>query len=131
MTTVTITTDQPDNTTILAFNVTGESGTIGFSNITIPKSDVPYGTTPTIYIDGQPATNQGFTQDTSNYYLWYTTHFSTHQISIEFTQTSSSLTVAQSSSTQVIYGVAVAFVIVAIVIISLKLITTNKPNKTR
>ena len=40
-----------------------ESGTIGFSNITIPISAVPYGTTPTIYIDSQPAQNQGYTQE--------------------------------------------------------------------
>jgi hypothetical protein len=31
---------------MVSFTVTGESGTTGFSNITIPKSAVPYGTTP-------------------------------------------------------------------------------------
>jgi hypothetical protein len=57
----------------VSFTVTGESGTTGFSNITIPISAVPYGTTPTIYIDGQQASNQGYTQDSNNYYVWYTT----------------------------------------------------------
>jgi hypothetical protein len=58
--------------------------------VTIPKSAVPYGTTPTIYIDGQQASNQGYKQDTNNYYVWYTTNFSTHKVSIVFTTTSPS-----------------------------------------
>jgi hypothetical protein len=73
----------------VSFTVTGQSGTTGFGNITIPKSAVPYGTTPTINIDGQPASNQGYTQDSNNYYVWYTTHFSTHEVSIVFTAKSS------------------------------------------
>jgi hypothetical protein len=52
--------------------------------MTIPKSAVAQGTTPKIYIDNQLAANQGYTQDTNNYYVWYTTQFSTHQISIVF-----------------------------------------------
>ena len=90
MSNVTIATNQSAKTTTLTFTVTGESGNVGFSNITIPKSAVPYGTTPTIYIDGQPAQNQGYTQDTNNYYVWYTTLFTTHKVSIEFTTASSS-----------------------------------------
>jgi hypothetical protein len=89
MSNVTIATNQSASTTTVSFTVTGESGTTGFGNVTIPKSAVSYGTTPTIYIDGQPASNQGFTQDSNNYYVWYTTHFSTHQISIVFTSKSS------------------------------------------
>ena len=75
------------NATTLSFTVTGDNGTAGFSNVTIPMSAVPQGGTPVIYIDGQPAPNQGYTQDTNNYYVWYTTHFSTHQVSIVFTTT--------------------------------------------
>ncbi len=124
MSDVTIATNQSAATTTVSFTVTGESGTIGFSNITIPKSDVPFGTKPTIYIDGQQASNQGFTQDANNYYVWYTTHFSTHQISIVFTTSSNSL-----SLLQVIYGVAAAVAIVAIVIVTLKLTIKDKASK--
>jgi hypothetical protein len=84
-----ITTNQTASTTILSFTVTGQSGSTGFGNVTIPKNTVPYGTTPTINIDGQIASNQGYTQDTNNYYVWYTIHFSTHQVSIVFTAGSS------------------------------------------
>ena len=84
MTNVTITPNQPAGTTAISFNVTGVSGTVGFGNMTIPKSAVPYGTTPIVYIDGQPAADQGFTQDADNYYVWYTTHFSSHNMQILF-----------------------------------------------
>ena len=52
MSNVTISTNPSANTTTVSFTVTGESGTTGFGNITIPKSAVPYGTTPTVYING-------------------------------------------------------------------------------
>ncbi|MCW4006046.1 MAG: hypothetical protein NWF04_05560 [Candidatus Bathyarchaeota archaeon] len=85
MTDVTITPDQEGTTTVLSFTVTGETGTQGFSNMTLSKADVPYGTTPVIYIDGEPVQEQGYTEDANNYYIWYTTSFSTHQITIQFT----------------------------------------------
>jgi hypothetical protein len=37
-----------------------------------------------VYIDNQTAPNQDYTQDADNYYVWYTTKFSTHQVSIVF-----------------------------------------------
>ena len=130
MSNVTIATNQSDNTTV-DFTVTGENGTTGFGNITIPISLVSYGSTPTIYIDGQPAPNQGFTQDSNNYYVWYTTHFSTHQISIVFTKTSSLHSpIAQSSLLkEIILGVAAGAVIVAIVVAALVLIIKGRKAK--
>ncbi len=68
----------------MAFTVTGESGTAGLGNITVPKSVIPYGTDPILYIDGELAANSGFTQDTDNFYIWFTTKFSTHQMTIKF-----------------------------------------------
>ena len=84
MSSITISTNQTASTTTISFTVTGTSGTTGYGNITIPKSAVPYGTTPTVYIDGQKAANQTYTQDGNNYYVWYETHFSTHKVAIEF-----------------------------------------------
>ena len=128
MSNVTIATNQSVTTTTVSFTVTGESGTTGFGNVTVPKSAVPYGTTPTIYIDGQPAQDQGYTQDTNNYYVWYTTHFSTHKVSIVFTTTAPSPTpTAQSSLPQeAIYGVAATVAIVAIVAVVLVLRKSKK-----
>jgi hypothetical protein len=100
---------------------------MGFGNLTIPKSALPYGATPTIYVDGQIAQNQGYTQDSGNYYVWYTTHFSTDQISIVFGSTPNSTpsppsnlggpnpTQALLSLPQVaIYGIAATVAVVAI-----------------
>ncbi len=80
-----ITADQATGKTILSLTITGEDGTVGFSNMTIPKSAVTYGGTPIVYIDDEQAVDQGYTQDADNYYVWYTVHFSTHQVKVEFT----------------------------------------------
>jgi len=57
MSNVTIATNQ-SFATIVTFTVTGENGTTGYSNITIPKTLISYGTTPTLFIENQQATNQ-------------------------------------------------------------------------
>jgi hypothetical protein len=69
---------------VVSFIVTGENGSTGFSNITIPKEAIHYGTNPVVFIDGQQTSNQGYTQDADNFYVWYTTEFSTHQMKIQF-----------------------------------------------
>jgi outer membrane protein assembly factor BamB len=77
-------TDQSSAETTINFTVAGQAGDWGFCNLTIPKNSVSYGAAPTIYIDHQKAENQGYSQDAENYYVWFTTHFSTHQVSIVF-----------------------------------------------
>ena len=84
MSNVTITDNSATNETQVSFTLTGENGTVGFCNMTIPVGDVPYGTTPVVFIDNATAQNQGYTCDGNNYHVWFTTHFSTHQVSITF-----------------------------------------------
>ncbi len=84
MSNATLTTNQTTSKTTITFTLTGQTGTTGFANITIPKSAIPYGGVPTIYIDGVTAQNQGFAMDNINFYVWYETHFSTHRIEIIF-----------------------------------------------
>ena len=81
---VTIVTNQSAMTTSVSFTVNRESGTAGFGNITIPKSAIPYETNPIILIDGQQSTNQGYSQDANNFYVWFTVQFSTHIVKIQF-----------------------------------------------
>ena len=92
---IAIATNKSDTSTTVFFNAIGENGTTYFSNVTVPKSAVLYGTIPTIYIDGQSAQNQGYSQDANNYYAWYMTHASTHKISIVFTPASNRIPVFQ------------------------------------
>ena len=116
MSNVTIATSNA-TTTGLFFTVTGESGNLGFSNITVPKSLVLPETTPLVFIDELPAQNQGYTQDALNYYVWYTTHFSIHRLSIVFTAVSSSLSseVQSNLNPAAIYGTATAVAILVII----------------
>lgn len=131
---ITIATNQSANTTILSFTVTGQSGNTGFSNITIPKDKVPYGETPTVYIDNKLCQNQSYTQDANNYYVCYTIHFSTHQIAINFisdngmpTPTiSPDQTSQQVNWLQIIIGVAAALTIATIVVVVLKLVVSKQ-----
>ncbi len=78
--------DEAANTVTLSMNLTGPSGTTGFCNMTIPKSTMPSGVIPTpiVYIDGVIAEQQGYTQDADNFYVWYSTHFSNHQVEVVF-----------------------------------------------
>lgn len=70
---------------ILSFTLTGPNGEEGSGNITIPKGAIGhYGATPIIYIDNQPSENQVVSQDDNYYYVWFSTHYSSHEISIEF-----------------------------------------------
>jgi parallel beta-helix repeat protein len=85
----TLTSSQSSMETNLSFTLQGQSGTSGFTNITIPKSQIPYGSGPIVYIDNVAAQNQGFTKDNENYYVWFTVNFSTHQMTILFRSISS------------------------------------------
>lgn len=70
-----------------SFNVTGPAGAIGSAIFTIPKSDAPPGLIPAVILDGQYATNQTLTQDSSNFYITFSTHFSSHYVQVQFVQT--------------------------------------------
>jgi hypothetical protein len=120
--------------TKISFTVTGESGTFGFSNVTIAKNRLPQATTPIIYVDNEIVPEQGYTQDAYNYYVWYVTHFSTHNVMIEFTQNASvspqetnrvSGTEGEINFQSVIYGLAIAFVIVVTVSVIVKMVLSE------
>jgi hypothetical protein len=79
--------------------------------MTIPKTAILYGTAPVVFIDGQQAKNQGYTQDPENFYVLYSTQFSTHQIKIQFVVP---LMPQQSSFTTVL---TICFIIPEIVVV--------------
>jgi DNA-binding beta-propeller fold protein YncE len=125
MSAVAVTTNQTATTTKISFTLTGETGSVGFGNITIPKTAVVYGSIPVVYIDDQPAFSQGYTQDSDNFYVWYTTHFSTHQIHILF----SASTTKPTEPWSLMYTVAIVVVVAAIaVVLSAVAITQKRKN---
>jgi hypothetical protein len=83
----------------LSFVVTGVDGTYGTAKITVPFSIVPSGYTPNVLIDGTTAAIQSYTTDLNNYYVSFTTHFSTHNIIIQFTPTNGGCPCSTTSST--------------------------------
>jgi uncharacterized repeat protein (TIGR02543 family) len=111
MSNLTITPYADISTTKVEFNVTGPAGTTGFGNMTIPKSAIPYGTTPLVYIDGVLAEDQGYSEDANNYYVWYTTHFSMHKISIDFTSNPIDYTIYYILSAVIILIIAITAVL--------------------
>ena len=84
----TITSNTSTKTVTVSFTITGAEGTAGFCNMTIPKTAISDGTSPIVYVDGQQAPNQGYMQDANNFYVWYTMHFSTHKVTIQFVASS-------------------------------------------
>jgi hypothetical protein len=117
----TITSNKPTITTV-SFKITGPSGTAGLGNMTIPKNDVSYGISPVVYIDGQKALNQGYTQDANNFYVWYTTNFDTNlvnggsQVTVQFLSPSTSS--ASSSLSAFAVGIAGAEAITVFTVIA-------------
>jgi hypothetical protein len=114
ITNINIATNQSSTATTISFIVTGQSGTSGFGNLTVPKRAVSYGTTAIVNIDGQFAQNQGFNQDSENYYIWFTTHFSAHEISIQFNAGASAQMQTLDLVQVIIIGVSATLAVVAV-----------------
>jgi hypothetical protein len=106
-------------TTTVSFTITGPSGTVGFGNMTIPKIAIPYGTNPFVYIDGRLAPDQGYTQNDNNYYVWYTTQFSTHQVTIQFAVPPTPQVVP--SGLVLAVGIPVTAIILVLAVLAIKL----------
>ncbi len=106
-------TNQVNNETELTFSLAGQSGTSGFCNVTIPKTAVLSGLPPTVYIDNQIAPNQGYTQDADNFYVWFTTHFSTHEVLVVFAVPPLYTFGALQTVALAVLGIAVASILIA------------------
>jgi len=133
----TITPYQSTTTTTVSLIITGSNGTVGFVNMTIPKTAIPYGTSPVVYINGQPAQDQGYTQDANNFYVWYTTQFNTNQVNwgslgglpvtIQFAVPPTPLSASIGLSLAI--GVAVAVIISIFPVIAIKRLKRKPHNE--
>jgi hypothetical protein len=124
---VTIAENQFANSTIMSFSLAGESDTIGFNNMTIPKNAIPYGTNPIILIDDQQASNQGYTQDSNNFYVWHTTHFDTHQVKVHFVMSSTSQVISFGSF--LVFSITVPEIILIYAVLAIRR-SKGKPEDT-
>jgi len=87
--------DQNGHLASLTFTLTGPTGTDATGTIAIPKSLIPPGYVPELLIDGQQVQTT-VTQDSTNFYITHTTHFSVHQVQLLFVQASTTTTSTSS-----------------------------------
>lgn len=71
----------------LSFGVSALNGTVGQATIMIPKSSVPVGLLPKVYINGVQAQNQSYRMSAGDYYVTFTALLGSEtNISIQFTR---------------------------------------------
>jgi hypothetical protein len=92
--------------------------------MTIPKSDISYGVNPVVSINGQKISDQGYTQDTNNFYVWYTASFDTNLVNAVSQVTVQFLLPSTKSATSL--GSVLAIVIIVPEIISIYTIIAIK-----
>jgi hypothetical protein len=121
---VTIASYQPAKTTTVSFTVTEPNGATGFGNMTIPKTAVYSGPNPLVFINGQQAPNQGYTQDANNFYVWYKTSFDSNivngvsQVTVKFLAPSTSP--ATSLRPLVAVGITVPEIILVFTVVAVR-----------
>jgi hypothetical protein len=71
-------------TATFSFDLAGATGDFGFENVTVPKSAVPKRAVPVVYVDGEQAAAQGWTEDGDSYYVWFGALFGSHHVDIVF-----------------------------------------------
>jgi hypothetical protein len=92
--------------------------------MTIPKTAVSYGNSPVVYIEGQKATSQGYTQDANNFYVWYTARFDTNlvngvsQVTVQFLVPS--ISPAKSIGVALAIGIIVPEIILIYTVIAVR-----------
>jgi hypothetical protein len=77
---------------------------------------------PEVYIDGQKVSDQGFTQDSENYYVWFSTHFSTHDVSIDFEPQSQNI----ANASDIFLAVGIGVIIAVLIVVSLFIVKRRK-----
>lgn len=90
--------DKNSHIVTIDFTLTGQAGTVGATTIAIPKTDLPPGTRPVLMEGGVRVQNQVLTEDANDYYIAFTTQFSTHNFVLQVEQATQSTSTSASSS---------------------------------
>lgn len=69
----------------ISFNVSGDPGSLGFCNVSVPKALVKPGYTIKVYFDDKPV-NYSLSENSTHYFIYFTYKHSTHRVSIRFEQ---------------------------------------------
>jgi hypothetical protein len=114
--------DQSAGKTFFNFIITGQTGTAGICNFSIPKNQVPFGTVPEVYLENQVVSSQGYSEDYGNYYVWCIVTFSSHEVSIVFTEDNS------TTVSSFWYILVAAVAIISVFVVSAVYLIRNRKN---
>lgn len=105
------------NNTDIAFTLTGQNNTVEFMNMTVPKSALLDGASPVVTIDGALVENSGYTQDSNNFYVWFTAsstgNINRSDVQITFLLTPKLTTIGPSLGYLYTMGTAVVSILLA------------------
>jgi hypothetical protein len=113
------------NNTDIAFMLANQNSTMQFMNMTISKSDLLGGTAPIVTIDGVLVEDSGYSQDSTNFYVWFTALFNSGQIERSNVQITFLLTpklTAVGPTLSILYTVGLVVVSVLVAALSLLLV---------
>ena len=117
------------NNTDIAFNLANQNSAVQFMNMTVPKSNLLGGTAPIVTIDGVYVKDSGYSQDSTNFYVWFTALSSSGQIDKSNVQITFLLTpelTAIGPSLSILYTVGLAVASMLVVALSLLLIVYKR-----
>jgi hypothetical protein len=95
----------------ISFNVSGDPGSLGFCNVSVPKALVKPGYTIKVYFDNNPV-NYSLSENSTHYFVYFTYKHSTHRVNIRFEQ-GEKITPQQQDYT---WPITVAVVSVAVIV---------------
>lgn len=95
----------------ISFNVSGDPGSLGFCNVSVPKAIVKPGYTIKVYFDDNPV-DYSLSENSTHYFVYFTYKHSTHRVNIRFEQ-GEKITPQQQDYT---WPITVAVVSVAVIV---------------
>jgi len=107
----------------ISFNVSGDPGSLGFCNVSVPKAIVKPGYTIKVYFDDKPV-DYSLSENSTHYFVYFTYKHSTHRVNIRFEQ-GEKITPQQRDYT---WPITVAVVSVAVIVAVFVLQKRRKPS---
>jgi hypothetical protein len=114
----------------VSFNVSGDPGSPGFCNVSIPKTLVKPGYTIKVYFDNNPI-NYKLSENSTHYFIYFTYNHSVHRVDIKFEpiETTSSPTqtpIAKPTLKDYTWPIIIVVILVAITVALFALLKRRK-----
>jgi hypothetical protein len=100
----------------ISFNVSGDPGSLGFCNVSVPKALVKPGYAIKVYFDDNPV-NYSLSENSTHYFVYFTYKHSTHRVNIRFEQAEKITPQPQDYTWPITIAVVSVAVIVAVFVL--------------